>query len=542
MSEAIDKIVADINLALKKRLAINKKLGTEGSSGPFSKSELNDIQKAIKGYARKLKSLKRVNDKKSKVQVEVEQKRICRSYDARFCAVLRATHKNKNYIPYAGLVELAEEFDIQTCYHEPLTVKMIPAKKHQWRPIGLSGRKRKCQQFIIRDILLILRGDSTHDSTVAGAGGEKKLFEDIKNSIMSGNKHWVCLDIKNFFPSLRPGHLKGFPLSKWMVNNIIFLPEGTHIKFVNQKKGINVDECEQLNGFPYTCESIESILCQVRQGLIQGDICAPQIARTVLEKQLQLTLENMGVVWFSHLDDLAIGACSPTELYAAFEALKIRLNGHPAGPLEFHEHKCSDIHNGFEFLGYRIGIRKQDGVIHIRPTQKRFNRLRERLYERMETSGVFSKSDLRDVVVKYAENWYNAQQAWTKHSIFDDVGKETKVSWSYVLAEVEAMLNQFIFDEMKDGIGNWKRDDIDFMQIGEEPSQKRRLYSDSGPIINKAQTKRYQLIYSVLQAILRAQARKHGLDYAQIFRFTVLAIACRSCFCDHGKLCWASVK
>ena len=380
------------------------------------------------------------------------------SFAAKLLATIRAANKRK-FLPFAALEKLAKDLFLSEVYHEVVAVRPLGGKPGSFRPIALTGMRRKAQQFILRDMLLVTIGDSPFDATVHGAGGEVRLFEDIKSAIDDGFHYWASLDIRNFFPSLRPGHLEEFPLPKWMIEKLVFLPSETPIRFTDPGCGIVLSEQAILQGdgsdlplyYPYAAEDIEAKVSMVRQGLIQGDVCAPQIARTVLGQELQRVLEKREVIYRSYLDDIVLGARSESELNASLKALTLRLKSHPAGPLDFHDPKIGHIKDGFFYLGYRVSIRK-NGDFYVRPAKKRFSRLDARANGKFGESAAFTKDELRQIGRAYANNWVNAQRPW----------KATEASRAYVNGEVELSLNRFIHREFLDMASWWTEDDIDF--------------------------------------------------------------------------------
>ena len=126
--------------------------------------------------------------------------------------------------------------------------------------------RRKAQQFILRDMLLVTIGDSPFDATVHGAGGEVRA---VRRHQISDRRRLPLLGEprhSQLFPSLRPGHLEKFPLPKWMIEKLVFLPSETPIRFTDPGCGIVLSEQAILQGdgsdlplyYPYAAEDIRA--------------------------------------------------------------------------------------------------------------------------------------------------------------------------------------------------------------------------------------------------------------------------------------------
>jgi|GEM_PF-2954381 len=470
MIDPIERIHAECELAIHEREGWNKEFAS-GDAAPFSKMELSALNAAKRGFRKRLRAFQNAHRSGNKQRIQNARRRLCKSRDARLMAIVRATRNHHRHIPYDELLDLAGKLNLNTAFKEPLIIQAMQSKPGSWRPIAKSGKYRAAQQFIIRDILLIQLGENDVDSTVKGAGGEKQTFVDLQKAVEEGYLYWVSLDVKNFFPSLRQGHLKAFPFSKWVLGNLVFLPSDTPIKFVNKSPSFECSEHDILNdegdlpsGCSFSKDDLKAKLKTVRQGLLQGDVCAPQIARTFLGRELQHVLEKRDTAYGSHLDDLILGARSLEALKASLNALRSHLKLHPAGPLELHDHKIVHIKDGVEFLGYRAKLTKK-GEVHVTPSPKRFKRFRERLIERWEGCDAFTKVGLRKIGVEYAENWFKSQSAWTHKGPPGFSDPKDSYSWGYLLTEIEQLLNQFIKGELDSDIGGWHETDLDFDYI-----------------------------------------------------------------------------
>lgn len=421
-------------------------------------AEAKTLRQAARSYRKQLKSVRNA-DGKSHGSQQVAVDRVLNSKSAKLLATVRVLGGGTHFV-FDEAVGKASSLDLFTNYSEKVKVIPIPTRKGMFRPIALTGLKRKSQQLILRDILSITRGDAKNDSTVRGFGGEGAAIGFIKNQISNGYRYWATLDIINFFPSIRPGHLTGFPFSKWIRENHFFLKPNVPIVISDKD---NVLSAKGVTSFSVTHEDntlssqeemVLSMLKMVQAGLPQGDAIAPQTARTVLARELQHALQKRDVVWVSHMDDLAIGASTQKELEASIHALFKRLLSLPPGPLEFHQPFFGNPDIGIEFLGWQI--KSAYGGLHVRPGPRRWIRLRERIWDRL-----ISDDNVGDLAApfigaakKYVEQWIGSQVAWTK--------QENSVS--YVYAELYELHNLFFSLLAQDPEHDYAESCIDFEQ------------------------------------------------------------------------------
>lgn len=471
---AIEVICQRATRAIRRRIAVNRKVAELNSGNLTGDDGMAELLAALKSYRKQLRALHNAVQSGKPRQVSEARKRIFDGFASKLIATVRAAETNETLLSYAQLEKWANTLSLDQVFHETLTIFPDPKcdKSGKWRPIGRPGKYRRSQQLILCDVLLVVIGDSPCDSTVANAGGEVRLFETLNTAIAEGFVYWTSLDIRNFFPSLKPGHLTGFPLSQWIVENIVFLPSETPIKFIDTKYGLELleetilkgDENDLPKSYPYSMDDIRSKLKTVRQGLIQGDVCAPQIARTFLGRRLEPVFEKRDAAWGSHMDDMLLGARTQPELETSLKALIHRLKCHPAGPLECHEHKISHISEDIYYLGYRVGLDKNT-ALRVRPALKRFDRFRHKLWDKFKGSDAFTKQALFDTGLEYARQWFRSQRAWTKSEIGTGSSKCEGPSWDHVVSEVELAVNRFIYDEYFKGTGNWHDGDIDFEML-----------------------------------------------------------------------------
>ena len=452
----IDAIVRECRKCAKRRIDRNQR-ALENSQDPHLPDMTGEkLFHLVRNYGAQLRSLRNAHASGNKAGIARARTRILQSFSGKLLATARASDNDKTYLPFSTLEERAHQLCLDKASFETVIVRPVTSAG-KLRLVASSGRRRRAQQLLIRDMLSATIGDSPCDGTVAGAGGERNLFQDFDNAISEGYPYWVSIDICNFFQSLKPGHLAGFPLSQWIIENIVFLPPSVPIVFIDQKHGVKLSEAAIMKGddddlpkaYPHSMSDIRSMLKMVRRGLITGDVCAPQIARTVLGRELQRVLGKWDVAYASHLDDILLGARSLAELKASTQALSQRLQCHPAGPLELHDYDIRHVRDGLSFLGYQVSL-KSGGELYVRPGPKRFDRFRERLFVKFQNSLAYERQELLEIGMGYAHPWFVAQPAW----------KKSAQSWSYVVAEVNDVINHFIEIEMGAGIGKWSESDL----------------------------------------------------------------------------------
>ena len=77
---------------------------------------------------------------------------------------------------------------------------------------------------------------------------------------------------------------------------------------------------------------ITAATMEARRGLPQGSVLSPLVARAFVGREVRAVLGKTEVVASCWVDNLALGARSRPKLEQAFQALRGRLLGNPAGP------------------------------------------------------------------------------------------------------------------------------------------------------------------------------------------------------------------
>lgn len=272
--------------------------------------------------------------------------------------------------------------------------------------------------------------EADFDFSRRGAGGEKALVDHVCKHITSGYDWWVSTDIKNCFPSLRPAHFDWLPIDGRLLTNIVFLPKCEKVKVLIPKDPKAVIDFLQASypdhGVTTIMDMVKLTVQMVRQGLSQGSVLSPLLARGFVGRELRASLGGMKVTRASWVDDVYIGAHVRKDVQAAFQAFKERLLSHPAGPIELHDGK--PVHASTRKLtvvGYRLepGNGYGDNPVHVVPGRKRTNNFKNRLTRRLLELG--PDEDPMEVGRAYWRRWYDGQQAWTKVPLHTEYLSET---------------------------------------------------------------------------------------------------------------------
>ena len=135
--------------------------------------------------------------------------------------------------------------------------------------------------------------DSQIDFNKKGAGGEKQLVKNVCNDIEEGINWWWMPDIKKCFTGIRPSHFGWLPIDRRLLKNVMFLPKCAKIVVKKHKTpGLVLQSLgHSHSGFSVNDSymALESLSVQiVRQGLHQGSVLSPLLARAVMSRLSKL--------------------------------------------------------------------------------------------------------------------------------------------------------------------------------------------------------------------------------------------------------------
>jgi hypothetical protein len=317
---------------------------------------------------------------------------------------------------------------------------------------------------MVRDMLSMMGIDSPFDFTRKGAGGERQLVKNICNDIEQGINWWWTPDIKSCFASIKPGHFGWLPIDRRLLKNVMFLPKCAKVVVVKHgDSGLNlhslnahapdlmVDEAHTL---------LHHLTVQiVRQGLPQGSVLSPLLARAFIRRAIETALPDTEVSRYAHSDDLNVGAKTKAQMLAAKQVVTEMFSSLPAGQIELHDAAVVNAYSRrVEVLGYRLepGNGYGKNFVHVKPARKRTERFKHKLTKRLLEAK--PSSDPFAIGEEYRLQWFNSQSAWTKVPFHSN--------------DISSVITMMYVDDFLHGLpmGVWKVNKPKVKHVGNEPS------------------------------------------------------------------------
>lgn len=257
-----------------------------------------------------------------------------------------------------------------------------------YRPICSFGIIRRAQQIIVRDTLEAILGTDHLDFNRAGLGAPAAITK-ATSLITSGiYTHVVVTDIKNCFGSMKHDGVKAMlPLPGAIVEHVILTSEDAPIHFVAIPEGMSVKYAKR----------------KVRQGIPQGSLVSPFVARTLLDPALRASA--LGGEMVVIVDDLLALARTEGEAAAIKDTLQQELGNHPAGPFALKHVHVNPITTWSGFLGYRIGAIVTDDQVTVvaAPSNKSLAKFASKL-EHLALAGATDEQVYR-AIVAWGRSW-----------------------------------------------------------------------------------------------------------------------------------------
>lgn len=408
-----DRIQASLQEAIETLLSRK-----DASGGDFySAKTIREFRVAVRGYCGHLRQSERAKPEKKKLILISAR----RSFRGRLSCVLRSVAKLKRPWEAGRIVRAAKRLDPLKELREPVNVRFLPHHLGKTRPIALPGTIRRATSLLVRDTLQVMGIEGQFDFARAGAGGEKALVQRVCKDTVAGKTFWSMPDVTAFYLSLRPGHFKKLPINDSLIRNVAFLSESTKFRIAWNLRdfssvrsylaglGVVVPEPTPSNRYPIQ----KAIIKVVRQGLYQGSVLSPLMARWFLSTVAKHALPP-AVSFHTWVDNIALGGTSYSEVSAALCSLSHELELHSAGPVFLHDTEIEELRKLF-LLGYafRPGHGFGSNPIHVKPGPKRIERFRSRL-DRKLTKAQANVRPFEQVADAYARRWFGSQGGWTK--------------------------------------------------------------------------------------------------------------------------------
>jgi len=394
--------------------------GKESGTLPLSDADVGEILGIARRHRQRTDHLHHVWRGESEAKFEHARGLYLSAFTTRVCATVRTFAKKRRRATLGEIEEFANAIDVWEPLSEAVTAELQPKPKGGFRTITKCGPRRMTQQFIVRDVLTAVGIDNEFDYAHRGAGGEKAMIRDVCQLIEQGYSDWQEVDIKQCFASLEPAHLGWLPLPKELIRHVVFLPRCARIKVaLRAGRGKSpTPTSATLGAVPtLTVEMITAATMEARRGLPQGSVLSPLVARAFVGRELRAVLGKTEVVASCWVDNLTLGARSRPELEQAFEALRGRLLGHPAGPIHLHVDPPTSTKQGkVKVFGYVLkpGCGYGDNFVHVQPGRDRFKRFHRKCYDRWKAEGQPDGVEaLENFIHGRLAYWMPSQQAWT---------------------------------------------------------------------------------------------------------------------------------
>ena len=257
-----------------------------------------------------------------------------------------------------------------------------------YRTICQFGLIRRAQQMMARSVLSVAVSDDGIDYAVAGRG-HRAAIGRVETILRAGEHPWVVVgDIRNCFGSVKQKYMHMIlPLKRKVIEHVLFNHEVAPIEVWDRP----------------TCITHENAKRKAREGIPQGSLVSPLVARILLGPDLKAAALGGEIV--CHADDFLVFARSENESHAIVDALTERFKQHPSGPFAFKHLDVKSVEDWFAFLGSRMRcVSTPSGrAIEIAPTNKSFHRFADKLMGKIADG--WSLPDIERYIIRWASLW-----------------------------------------------------------------------------------------------------------------------------------------
>jgi hypothetical protein len=226
--------------------------------------------------------------------------------------------------------------------------------------------------------------------------------KEVIRLIENGTGWFVQFDIKDFFSSVKPTHLhEKLPLPRQAIQHTLLFNRDAVL---------------------FSPKLTEAEAEAARQRLPAGARLSGKVAAMLLGRELRDLNGATGTVVY--VDDGIIGCCDPAGAKCLVETLTARFCNYPGGPLSFKFIDVVTPEQGFSFLGYwirRLTLAGAEQIV-VRPSHEAKQKLRRRLFERLEKLGPSIKWDEAvERAQSYASRWRTQFPLWqpVESELFD---------------------------------------------------------------------------------------------------------------------------
>ena len=324
------------------------------------------VTRPVKRFIKRLKVIRRHVENGDFQRARFEASAALRSYHASVAAVL-AVHKGLGTLSSDEVhVRAVETNPLKPC-NDTVIVHVVPKLNGGHRLVYRFGWRHRARQWLLRAVLIAYGVGNEFEGNARGLG-VPRVIEAMRIHVEQGRRYWAIADIKNFYSTVKPSHLRGLtPIAFQKLSSVMFIPYSVPIKLMKDGHTINHSHLEK----------------EARRGLPQGSLLSPLLASALLGRELMAIAPSDNPV-VSVVDDIAMGARTEEEATEFLESLSQRLASLGAAPLQLKHARVYDAHKGIIALGQKIRLVSNAGRLEARVTlaPQSYNRMEIRAFER----------------------------------------------------------------------------------------------------------------------------------------------------------------
>lgn len=397
--QGVEAILRAARVALVRQLVLARQSGNADES--WSPEDCQKFTQAVGDYRSRLNRLSGALGSQEKTRSATRH--TLGSFAGRLTAIVRVASAASRAISFDEALEQASATQVDELCHEPLFAKIV-TRGGKDRQVFVPGHRRRVRHLLVRDALVAAGVDSPYEYSRKGRGAFAAR-DAIQTAIDAGYLWWLIVDIKDFYPSVKPGHLGWLPIERSVLLNSVFIPNDVPI----------YDSLYQPIPFNQAA----------RQGLPQGSTASSQIASGFHGRILQGLPGDLARMAYG--DDAAIGARSQSGPTTVEQTLRMRLASLPAGPLTLKHCYIAHANDGVDFMQFRIKRDWSDGNVRSFPSRSARNKFQAEILRRHEAGAT------EDELHAYGVHWAKSQK-WL-HSLLSEDHADAAADCVYALVE-----------------------------------------------------------------------------------------------------------